>query len=109
LETHDRRVAYARQLLADARKHEPAALLADDLVCEDAELRRCLAWVIDVVDDYADTELDEDLTQVMLGGGLYVAPADVAALCGSCLRGLLDEQPQGPGGPCEPGWVTQAI
>jgi hypothetical protein len=45
----------------------------------------------------------------MFGGGLYVAPVDVAALCGSCLRGLLGEHPPGPGGPCEPGWVTQAI
>ena len=95
METHDRRVVYARRFLADARRHEPGALPADDLASEDAELRRCLGWVIDVVDDCADTELDEDLTQVMLGGGLYIAPADIEALCGGCLRRLPVTRPDG--------------
>jgi hypothetical protein len=85
METHDHRVIHARDFLADARTREPEDLLLHDLVSEDAELRRCLAWVIDVVDDYADTELDEDVTQVTLWGGFYVAPADVAALCGGCV------------------------
>jgi hypothetical protein len=88
LETHDRRVVYARQFLAHARRHQPGTLPADDLVTEDADLRRCLAWTIDVVDDCADTQLDEDLTQVMFGGGLYIARADVEALCEGCLRRL---------------------
>ena len=88
METHDRRVIHARQFLADARTREPDDLVPGDLVHEDAELRRCLAWVIDVVDDFADTELDESVTQVMYSGGLYIAPADVAGLCGGCLSRL---------------------
>jgi hypothetical protein len=91
METHDRRVTHARQFLADARMREPADLLPGDLVREDAELRRCLGWVIDVVDDFADTELDESVTQVTLWGGLYIAPADVAALRGGCLSHLLGD------------------
>lgn len=56
---------------------------------------RCLAWAIDIVDDFADTEIDEEVTQVMLSGGIYVAPADVAALCDGCLSRLLGEQQPG--------------
>jgi hypothetical protein len=29
-------------------------------------MRRCLAWAIDVVDDFADIEIDEEVTQVIL-------------------------------------------
>jgi hypothetical protein len=92
METCDFRIAHARQFLAAARGRKPADLLPDDLVCEITELRRCLAWAIDVVDDFAATELDENVTQVTLWGGLYVAPADVAVLCGRCLRLLVSEQ-----------------
>ena len=88
METHDRRVIHARQFLANARTREPDDLPPRDLVREDAELRRCLAWVIDVVDDFADTELDENVTQVRYSGGLYIAPADIAGLCGGCLSRL---------------------
>jgi hypothetical protein len=88
METHDRRVVHARQFLANARMREPADLLPRDLAREDAELRRCLGWVIDVVDDFADTELDENVTQVTFSGGLYIAPADVVGLCGGCLSRL---------------------
>jgi hypothetical protein len=88
METHDGRVVHARQFLANARTREPDDLLPADLVREDAELRRCLAWVIDVVDDFADTELDENVTQVTYSGGLYIARAEVAGLCGGCLSRL---------------------
>src|SRR5258708_2306560 len=106
METHDRRIVYARKFLADARKRNPADLLPDALVHEDSELRRCMAWALDVVDDFADTELDEDVTQVTLWGGrLYLAPAGVAGLRDGCLSRLLDEQhpratgPRGNGQP----------
>jgi hypothetical protein len=29
-------------------------------------MRRCLAWAIDVVEIFADTDIDEEVTQVML-------------------------------------------
>ena len=92
MEIHDFRIAHARQFLADARNRDPAALAPDVLVREDEELRRCLAWALDVVDDFADTELNENVTQVTLWGGLYITPADVRYLCGGCLTRLIGEQ-----------------
>jgi hypothetical protein len=92
VEIHDFRIAHARQFLAHARNRDPAALAPDVLVREDAELRRCLAWALDVVDDFADTELNENVTQVTLWGGLYITPADVASLCGGCLTRLIGKQ-----------------
>lgn len=62
---------------------------------ENSELRRVLGWALDVVDDFADTQLDEDVTQVTLSGGVYVAPADVMALCGPCLNRLLPGEASG--------------
>jgi hypothetical protein len=99
METHDRRVRYARQFLANARTREPDGLLPADLVSEDAELRRCLGWVIDVVDDFADTDLDENVTQVRYSGGVYIAPADVGLLCGGCLSRLPGQDTLGLAGP----------
>ena len=89
METHDRRIVYARQILTEARQRDVAELPLTALMQEDKELRRVLGWALDVVDDYADTELDEDVTQVTHSGGVYVAPADVMALCATCLNRLL--------------------
>jgi hypothetical protein len=95
METCDRRIARARQFLADARKRDPAGLRPEDLAREDAELRRCLGWAIDVVDDFADTALNEDEpSQVMLWGGLYIAPADVRHMCAGCLGLVPADQPR---------------
>jgi hypothetical protein len=90
METHDRRVVHVRQFLNSARKQEPAELAPDVLAHEDAELRRCLAWALDVIDDFADTEMDEDITQVTLAGGLYIAPKDYRRLSGPCQTALLE-------------------
>lgn len=98
METHDRRIVHARQFLADARRRDPAELPLDELVREDAELRRCLGWAIDVADDWAATDLDDGVTQVVPCGGVYGAPADVATLCGGCLSRLLGEQQRPPSG-----------
>jgi hypothetical protein len=35
-------------------------------------------------DDWADTDYDEELSQVMLSGGVYIAPLDTAKLCDCC-------------------------
>jgi hypothetical protein len=89
METHDRRIVHARQMLTAARKRDVGGLSPSALMQEISELRRVLGWALDVVDDYADTELDEDVTQITFSGGVYVAPADVMALCGPCLNRLL--------------------
>jgi hypothetical protein len=94
METHDSRVAHARQFLVSAGKRMPAELAPDALAREDAELRHCLARTLEVIDDFAATEMDEEISQVTHLGGLYVAPKDYATLCGSCetaLLALLDE------------------
>jgi hypothetical protein len=89
METHDSRVINAREFLIGARKQMPSKLTPDVLVREDAELRRCLASALDVIDDFAATVMDEEVTQVTIEGGLYVAPKDYGTLCGSCQSVLL--------------------
>src|SRR5258708_27201948 len=98
METHDFRVIRAREFLAHARACSVAELPPCVLAREDAELRRLLGWVIDVVDDYADTDLDLDVSQVMLWGGVYLKPADVLSLCRGCLNRATDASNAGAGG-----------
>jgi hypothetical protein len=89
METHDNRVIHARQFLISARSRRAAELAPDVLAREDAGLRRCMAWALDVIDDFADTRMDEEVTQVTFWGGLYIAPEDYGMLCGSCKCALL--------------------
>jgi hypothetical protein len=89
METHDSRVVHARQFLIRTRNQEPAELGSDVLAREDAGLRQCLAWALDVIDDFADTTMDEEVTQLTFWGGLYIAPKDYGTLCGSCRSALL--------------------
>jgi hypothetical protein len=35
-----------------------------------------------------DTEYDEEVSQVMIAGGIYTAPADTFKLCGGCTQVL---------------------
>src|SRR5258707_1326011 len=98
METHDFRVIRAREFLAHARKRRVAVLSPRALAREDAELRLLLGSVIDVVDDYADTDLDLDVSQVMLWGGIYLKPADVLSLCRGCLNRATDASNAGAGG-----------
>jgi hypothetical protein len=95
METHDRRIIYARQILTEARKRDVAVLSPNALIREVTEFCRVLGWALDVVDDFADTQLDEDVTQITFSGGVYVAPADVLALCGPCLNRLLPDEISG--------------
>lgn len=89
METHDSRVIHARQFLIRARNQKPAELAPDVLARKDAELQRCLAWALDVIDDFADTRMDEEVTQLTLRGGVYIAPKDYGTLCSSCKRAML--------------------
>jgi hypothetical protein len=90
METHDFRVIRAREFLAHAGSCSVGELPPSVLAREDTELRRLLGWVIDVVDDYANTDLDLDVSQVLLGGGVYLKPADVLSLCPGCLSRATD-------------------
>lgn len=89
METHDRRAIHARQFLLSTQDQQPAGLAPDVLAREDAELRHCLAWALDVIDDFADTAMDESVTQVTHGGGVYIAPEDYGTLGGSCRKALV--------------------
>jgi hypothetical protein len=78
--TTDQRVIAAREFLAGPRKRKVSELPPSVLAREDAELRRLLGKALDVIADYEDEELDENVTQVTTSGGAYIAPADVRTL-----------------------------
>lgn len=82
METCDRGVIEAREALLKAK--DPHALTRVELIQEVLRLRKYLGWMIVLNDDWADTDYDEELSQVMLSGGVYIAPLDTARLCGSC-------------------------
>jgi hypothetical protein len=82
METCDRGVIEARQALLKAK--DPRTLTRVELSQEVLRLRKYLGWMIVLNDDWADTDYDEELSQVMLSGGVYIAPLDTAKLCGNC-------------------------
>jgi hypothetical protein len=82
MEACDRGVTEARQALAEAK--DPRALTRVELIQEVLRLRKYLGWMIVLNDDWADTDYDEELSQVMISGGVYIAPADTAKLCDAC-------------------------
>jgi hypothetical protein len=43
-------------------------------------------WLIGVADDAADTAYDEEVSQVLLCGGIFLSPADTLKLCGGCSK-----------------------
>jgi hypothetical protein len=82
METCDRGVIEAREALLKA--NDPRTLTRVELIQEVLRLRKYLGWMIVLNDDWADTDYDEEVSQVMLGGGVNIAPLDTAKLCGSC-------------------------
>jgi hypothetical protein len=88
VEDHDYRVIEARAALAEARKREPVELAPEELREEIARFRKYVRWLIDLADDAADTEYDEEVSQVMIYGGIYIAPADTFKLCDDCTKTL---------------------
>jgi hypothetical protein len=88
VEDHDYRVIEARAALAEARKREPGELAPEELREEITRFRKYVRWLIDLADDAADTEYDEEVSQVMIYGGIYVAPADTVKLCDGCTKTL---------------------
>src|ERR1700684_4634754 len=88
MEDHDFRVIEARAALADARKRDPGELAPEELREEVTRFRKYVRWLIDLADDAADTEYDEEVSQVMIAGGIYIAPADTLKLCDGCTEVL---------------------
>ena len=88
MEDHDYRVIEARAALAEARKRDPGQLSSVELREEITRFRKYVRWLIDLADDAADTEYDEEVSQVMIYGGIYIAPADTFKLCGGCQQML---------------------
>ena len=82
METCDRGVIEARDALLNAK--DPRTLTRVELIQEALRLRKYLGWMITLNDDWADTDYDEELSQVMISGGVYIAPPDTAKLCDSC-------------------------
>ncbi len=81
METCDRGVIEAREALLKA--NDPRTLTRVELIQEALRLRKYLGWMIVLNDDW-DTDYDDEVSQVMLSGGAYIAPLDTAKLCGSC-------------------------
>jgi hypothetical protein len=88
MEDHDFRVIEARAALAEARKREPGDLTPEELREEITRFRKYVRWLIDLADDAADTEIREEVSQVTIWGGVYIAPDDSRKLCDDCLAVL---------------------
>lgn len=82
MKTCDRGVIEAREALLKA--NDPRTLTRVELIQEVLRLRKYLGWMIVLNDDWADTDYDEELSQVMLSGGVYIAPLDTGKLCDPC-------------------------
>lgn len=82
------RVIEARAALAEARKREPSELGLEELMEEITRFRKYVRWLIDLADDAADTEIQEEVSQITIWGGVYVAPDDTRELCDRCLAVL---------------------
>ncbi|HTZ23821.1 MAG TPA: hypothetical protein VMC83_07495 [Streptosporangiaceae bacterium] len=88
MEEHDFRVIEARAALAEARKRDPGELTPEELTEEIIRFRKYVRWLIDLADDAADTEIEEEVSQITIWGGVYIAPGDTRKLCDLCLSVL---------------------
>jgi hypothetical protein len=76
----DRDVRAARGYLDKVRSRSVESLPPSVLAREDAELRRLLRIVLDVLEDYEHIELDYEVTQLTLYGALLIGLSDVSTL-----------------------------
>jgi hypothetical protein len=86
MEDRDYRVVTARASLEAAK--DPATLTPGELRDELTLYRKYTRWLVGLADDAADTAYDAEVSQVMLYGGVYIAPADSLKLCARCLKVL---------------------
>jgi hypothetical protein len=82
METCDRAVIEAREALLKAR--DPRTLTRVELIQEVLRYRKYTGWLIVLNDDWADMDYDDEVSQVMISGGVYIAPLDTAKLCEPC-------------------------
>src|ERR1700735_706695 len=89
MEDHDFRVIEARAgALGEGRKRAPSKLTVHELQEETTRFRKYVRWLIDLADDAADTEYDEEVSQLMIYGGIYISSADTLKLCEGCMNVL---------------------
>src|SRR5580704_11546092 len=77
--------ASARSTAALSPAHE---LTVHELQEEATRFRKYVRWLIELADDAANTEYDEEVSQVMIYGGIYISPADTLRLCDGCTKVL---------------------
>jgi hypothetical protein len=82
MEICDHAVIEARDALLKAR--DPRTLTRVELIQEVLRYRKYTGWLIVLNDDWADTDYDDEVSQVMISGGVYLAPSDTAKLCDPC-------------------------
>ena len=76
-EQHDFRVQQARKVMAEN--------------CSDVErLRTHVRLLIQLADDWADTEVDDERTYTLPSGGVHIRAQDVSALCETCSAKLTE-------------------
>ncbi len=78
----------AGSLVDKLDEQKPGELGLEELREEITRFRKYVRWSIDLADDAADTEYDEEVSQVMIAGGVYIAPADTLKLCDGCMQVL---------------------
>lgn len=101
METCDRGVIEAREALQKAR--DPRTLTRVELIQEVLRYRKYTGWLIVLNDDWADMDYDDEISQVMIGGGVYITPSDTARLCDPCcaLLSLVWDAENKKNGPCQ--------
>jgi hypothetical protein len=66
--------------------------------CSDVDkLRRHVRLLIQLADDWADTEVDDERTYTLPWGGMHIRAQDISVLCGPCSAKLARLEPKGAG------------
>ncbi len=59
-------------------------------------LRRHVRLLIQLADDWADTEVDDERTYALPWGGMHIRAQDLPALCEACSAKLTELESAGP-------------
>jgi len=59
------------------------------------ELRKHVRLLIQLADDWADTEVDDERTYALPSGGMHIRAQDVSALCETCSAKLTELESAG--------------
>jgi hypothetical protein len=100
--TADQRVTAARELLDAVMPYPVAGRPVSVLRREDAELRRMLRQLLDLLADYEDAAEDETASHATLWGGAHIVAADMQAALGQALADAVSyRDPSGACPDCE--------